>query len=250
MYNDMYIFAYFILLHRIMRDYRLSAHLIIVRHCEAQGNTERVFQGRIDSDISPNGVLQAECLAERFKNCSYDHIYSGPLKRTMFTAEAVNRYHGLPIQTDARLVEIDGGDWGGKRWSDLPRLYPEQAKIWAEQPHLFEAPNGETMVQVRERIVSAACDIAMRHMDETVVIVSHGCAIRNLLCWAKGWSIERLIDVSWGDNSSVSQIDIDKNGIPSVIFEGDNSHLKDGLSTLGRQSWWKNNTSPFESGKS
>lgn len=225
----------------------MSTHFIIVRHCEAAGNTVRVFQGHIDSDISPNGIKQGDYLAERFKNVKYDYIYSGPLKRTLFTAQSVNRYHELPIQIEPKLIEINGGDWENTRWSELPKLYPEQAANWESQPHLFIAPNGESMVQVRERMIDAITQLAKRHEDKTVVVVSHGCAIRNLLCWAKGWDIERISEVQWCDNSGVAQIDIDKNGNPTVVYENDNSHLPSEFSTLGRQSWWKKKGSPFVS---
>ena len=36
------------------------SRLIIIRHCEALGNTERVFQGRSDCDITENGACQLE----------------------------------------------------------------------------------------------------------------------------------------------------------------------------------------------
>ena len=87
--------------------------LYLVRHCEAEGNTARVFQGSIDRDISPNGQKQLDRLAERFRDVPLAAVYSSPLLRAYKTAQAVNRYHGLPIVTDDRLKEINGGVWEG-----------------------------------------------------------------------------------------------------------------------------------------
>ena len=52
-----------------------------------------------------------------------DAVYSSPLKRAYHTAEAVNRYHRLPIHTDGRLMEINGGHWEEKPWEALPELF-------------------------------------------------------------------------------------------------------------------------------
>lgn len=71
--------------------------IYLVRHCEAMGNINRIFQGHTDEEISDNGRLQLEKLAERFRDIHLDALYSSPLKRAYRTAEAVNRYHQLPI---------------------------------------------------------------------------------------------------------------------------------------------------------
>lgn len=53
----------------------------LVRHAEAQGNIEEFFQGHINTDVSEKGAKQLEMLAERFRDISFDAIYSSPLLR-------------------------------------------------------------------------------------------------------------------------------------------------------------------------
>ena len=216
----------------------MSAKLIIVRHGEAAGNHERYFQGHADGAISQRGKEQLKALAARFESVEFDAIYSSPLTRARETAEACNCRMKLPVQLDERLIEINGGVFEGVRWADLPEKFPEQAKLWDAQPWLFHPENGEAMTEVRERISQAVCDIAAANEGKTVVITSHGCAIRNLLCWAKRWPIERLNDVAWCDNTAISVIEIE-NGLPTLISENDNSHIADGLSTFATQTWWR-----------
>ena len=52
--------------------------LYIIRHCEAMGNRDRIFQGVSDCDITDLGAKQLECIAERFKNIFPDAGYSSP----------------------------------------------------------------------------------------------------------------------------------------------------------------------------
>ena len=147
--------------------------LIFVRHCEAEGNIKRIFHGRTDSQISENGQCQLELLSRRFENISYDYIYSSPLNRTMLTAQAVNKTLNLPIEKYEKIIEINGGHWEGELWRDLPSLYPEEANDWANAPHNFHPVNGESMHEVRQRMIDAAKELAAKHEGKTVVCVSH-----------------------------------------------------------------------------
>ncbi len=220
--------------------------LYLVRHCEARGNIDREFHGRFDSDISENGCRQLDRLAERFRPVPLAAVYSSPLRRAKLTAQAINRYHNLPIAFDDRLMEIDGGEWERHPWIRLPELFPESSEQWAHAPHTFVAPGGESMAQVYERMREALLDIAEDNDGRTVAVASHGCAIRNALCWALTGNPSRLADIPWCDNTAVSLIEID-GGVPHVVYYNDNSHLDGETSTLEKQTWWrKDSPSAFE----
>lgn len=217
----------------------MKTTIIVVRHCEAEGNIKRFFQGHTDGKISQRGEIQLELLTERFREIHVDAIYSSPLSRAIATANAINQGRGLPIIIDNRLIEINGGDLEGIPWVEFPEKYPNAALNWNLKPWLLEAPNGESMRQVYNRISSSIIDIAVANCGKTVAVVSHGCAIRNLICWAKGLSIEHLNDVLWCDNTSLNILEFDENFTPTVICENDRSHLKTGMSTMDEQTWWK-----------
>ena len=218
--------------------------IYLVRHCEAMGNVQRIFQGYMDAEISENGGRQLNHLAKRFQGITLDAVYSSPLLRARLTAEAVNRHHGLPIKTDPRLIEINGGSWEGKRWAEIPTVYPTDSDIWLEQPWLFHTQNGESMRSVYDRMRDSLTDIVrdadiVRDGNRHIAVVSHGCAIRNALCWAKGWLIEELNRVDWCDNTAVSVLEFDHNGTPNILLENDNSHLDAQTSTFEKQTWWR-----------
>ena len=212
--------------------------LYIVRHCEAEGNIKRFFQGYTDGAASENGAVQCDALAERFKSIRLDAIYSSPLSRTVFTASAVNRYHNLPIRTDAELIEINGGHWEGELWARLPAKYPGEADAWESHPWDFAPKGGESMRHVYDRIFNAVSGIASRHEGKTVAVFSHGCAIKNLLTRVIHNDITQFLNVSWCDNTGVSLIEWE-GGVPRVVFQNDSSHLDDSISTLNKQKWWR-----------
>lgn len=217
----------------------MTTRLIIVRHCEAAGNKYRTFQGHTDSEISDKGKIQLDLLSVRCRNMRIDAIYSSPLKRAYATAEAVNRFHHLPIQVEPELIEINGGEWEGEKWAELPDLFPEEAYNWNCAPWNFKTEKGESMRQVYARMWDAACRIVKANLGKTVCIASHGCAIRNLLCRCMNKPIEELNTVDWVDNTGISIVDFDEDLNPHIELLNDASHLSEETSTFATQSWWK-----------
>ena len=84
-----------------------------------------------------------------------------------------------------------------------------------------------------------SCDIADKNRGKTVVIVSHGCALRNYLSFAEFGSPDGLSEVGWSDNTAVSLIEYDDDLAPTIIYKNDSSHLPHELSTLAFSRWSK-----------
>ena len=159
----------------------MTTTLYLVRHAEAEGNWRRTFQGHSNSDVSEKGYRQLEYLARRFAEIPLDAVYSSPLKRAYETARAIDRAAGLPIVTDDDLMEINGGVFEGVPFAELPLRFPVEEARWDNEPWAFEAPGGESMRSVYERMRGAIGRIVRAHAGGTVAVASHGCAIRNLM---------------------------------------------------------------------
>ena len=199
--------------------------VIIVRHCQAEGNLKRFFQGSIDTDITDLGKRQIESTAKLLSGEKIDELYSSPKKRAMKTAEGINIYHKLPIKIDDEIVEINAGDWEGVLLTEIEKQYPEQMDNWRNNPAKFHAPNGESMAEVYERVKKALLRIAAENPNKTVCIVSHGCAIKNMMCFAHGWEVDNIKEVPLGTNTSVNIVAFDENLKPSILTENYTEHI-------------------------
>lgn len=209
--------------------------LILVRHCEAEGNTKGVLQGRSDYDISGNGAVQLELVALRLRNEPLAAICSSPLRRAFKTAQAINRYHGLTIKVDPRISEIDLGDWEGRSWEEISAQDSPMFRIWNETPGRFRAEGGESMQEVYDRMWAAALDMVRANPGKTVCAVSHGCAIRNFLCRALGRPVDEVGSIGWCDNTGLSVVDFDEALSPHVVKMNDASHIPAELSVYRRR---------------
>lgn len=217
----------------------MQTTIYLIRHAQSAGNLKRTFQGCLDVPVSPLGEKQLEALANRCRTLSFDAVYSSPLTRAKQTAEAVNRYHGLPICFDDRLREIYGGDWEGKPWDSFPVTDPEQNDNWRHHPAQFCAPHGEPMRAVRDRMMDVLQELATCHRGQTICVVSHGSAMGCVLNEAMGRSFDELTIDTICDNTAINKLSVSENGSLSMVFYNDTSHLDPSLFTGVSLLWEK-----------
>lgn len=180
--------------------------LYLIRHCEAEGNVLGIFQGSTDLDISEVGAKQLEFLGERFKNIHIDKVYSSPLIRAYKTAEAVAIPRGLKVIADNGLTEINGGIIEGMKLTDIFENYPDLEYIWCNEFHNFAPENGEAIKDTYERVWAAVKKIIRDNDGKTVVLASHGGALRTLICRLTVGALEKINSVPFSDNTAVSKI--------------------------------------------
>lgn len=210
--------------------------IYLIRHAEAEGNLYRRIQGWYNGLITENGRLQIDALARRFRDIPIDAVYSSDLARTMTTAGAVCKPKGLPLFTDVGLREIHMGWWEDRPWAEIRRSDPEEYAKFAALSASFKVSGGESFEEVRERVGGTLQKLARRHDGQTLAVFCHGTAIRSALTWLEGQPVEAALDRAHGDNTAVSLLEF-QDDRANIVFQNDNSHLSEDISTLRRQKW-------------
>ena len=203
--------------------------IYVVRHCETDANANKIFQGHTDLDINELGSAQLEALKGYFKNIHLDKVYSSPLLRTKRTAKAIIGEKNIPLITDDSLIELDGGIYEGKSYTQIAQEHPEFKEIWSVRPWDFAPENGESMNRAYERIYSAVVKIAENNKDKTLAIASHGGVIRCLICKILKDDIKKLTEIPFVGNTGVTLLEFDEKLNIKVSFFNDTSHLGEGL---------------------
>lgn len=173
--------------------------LILVRHGETMWNARKVLQGQADIALSERGHEQARGLREVVRTWAPQTAVSSDLARARDTASALGH---ADARLDPRWREADLGDWTGVAAEVLKRECPEHHQRWRDG--LEPPPNGETFAQLRER-VAAAID-ALRDVAGSVLVVTHGGAIRAALAHLVGLQPDRIVPV---DPASATVIQMD-----------------------------------------
>jgi len=210
----------------------------LIRHAEAEGNLYRRVQGSFDGKITPRGAQQIKALGAAFEGVRLDAVYSSDRSRAMQTASVLLPSRGLELVTDPRLRECACGVWEDIGWGDVEHAQPDMLYNFNFDPARWSIDGGENYYDLIKRMTGAVKDIAARHPDGAIAIVSHGMAIRALLCSCLGIPSERVREIPHSDNTAIARLAVDGDRI-EVLSYGDNSHLSESISTFARQDWWK-----------
>jgi broad specificity phosphatase PhoE len=151
--------------------------IAFVRHGQTELNRGGRLQGRIDAPLSDHGAEQAAALARGLASEPVARVLSSPLRRARDTAAAIAARHGLVVEVDDRLIEIDYGSWDGRALTDVS---PDDWAAWRNDPE-FAPPGGERLSDVTARAFSFCADVLT---DDLVVAVSHVSPIKAAVCAA------------------------------------------------------------------
>lgn len=155
--------------------------LSLLRHGEVETRYQRVFGGRIDMDLSPQGRAQAEALAKYLQQTKFDAIYSSPMKRAQQTLAPLLANYKIASTTMPDLCEVHFGDWTGLSWQEVHDKYQVSAFQWLEMLEQAAVPNGECARTFRARIEPCLKQILKNHSGQNVAVVCHGGVIRMFL---------------------------------------------------------------------
>lgn len=147
----------------------MKTTIYVVRHGEVY-NPEKVYYGRIPGYfLSENGKEQVHRLGKHLKGKSIKKIYASPLDRTKQTASILAEYFpGVEITYDERLLEVGSPPLEGKLLSELETF---NANFYLDE---YVQLGGETLEDIKKRMIHMLQDIAKDHEDEDVIVVSHG----------------------------------------------------------------------------
>lgn len=188
----------------------------LIRHGEPVGG--RRYRGQLDDPLSEKGWRQ-------MRDAVGDHhpwqaIVSSPLRRCAAFAEELAARHGLPLQLEARLMEIGFGAWEGKTAAELLVDDPERlARFWRDPLH-HTPPGAETLLAFRERIIDGWNDLLARYAGQHVLVVGHAGMMRMIIREVLDMPLDRLFRLQVG-NAAITRIRIDGGGadaLPQLVF--------------------------------
>jgi probable phosphoglycerate mutase len=167
--------------------------------------------------LSPDGLREAEALAERLEGSPIRALYSGPLERARATAAPIAARLGLDVQIADELNEIDFGEWTNRTLADLCHL--EEWRRYNVFRSATRIPGGETMVEVQARMLRLVQRLCSAHPERTVALVSHGDVIKAILAHCLGVPLDLFsrIEIS---PASISIVRIDRYGPAVLLMNG------------------------------
>lgn len=208
--------------------------LYLTRHGETLWNIDKRMQGWANSPLTDLGIRQAESLSERLKDTVIDVIYSSPIERAYKTAEIIRKDRDIDIITHDGLKEIHVGEWEGLTVDEISsnEVYAEQLQNYFYNPSKYKPFGGETIDALAERCEKAIKDIRTTNKEKTVLIVTHGIALKMIMMYFMKVTKEEVMKLPVMGQAGLTQIQISNNNF-DIILNNDTSHYGRDFVTKG-----------------
>jgi len=201
--------------------------IILIRHGETDWNRVRRLQGHWDIALNELGHRQASALALALSSEKPTAIYASDLQRARDTAQAVADRRQITVSIDARLRVRCYGAFEGLLYDDIDGHFPQAFAQWQARELHARFPAGErqaeTLHEFSARAVAVVTELAQRHDNEKIIIVSHGGVLDCVYRAAYGMDllVERQFDMK---NAAINRLHW--NGTQMTVLQwADVAHL-------------------------
>jgi probable phosphoglycerate mutase len=125
--------------------------------------------------------VQAAAAAEALAVLRPAAIVTSDLARAQATASYLSSLVGLPAVPDARLREVDVGEWAGLSRDEIETRFPETYAAWLRGEDV-RREGGETMAEASARALAAVrSHLAGLDGAGPLVVVTHGGTSRSVI---------------------------------------------------------------------
>ncbi len=203
-----------------------------VRHGETDLNARGAYRGRADVPLSLRGRVQSKSVGRALRGVSFEGVYSSPLVRARQTALAIaaGRRGATVVGTEA-LIDMDFGQWQGMTVAQVQERFPQEFRTWVDRPREARIPGGETLDEVRQRVIAELDRLEETHPQGTIAIVSHGVVNKLILCTVLGLTAAGFWNVKQ-DTGAISVFEYSRQGA-KLFLMNDMCHLRTGGSLHG-----------------
>jgi probable phosphoglycerate mutase len=167
----------------------------LLRHGESTWNRERVVQGQNDESVlTAAGREQVAQAVARLASAGVEAIVTSDLARALESAQVAATLLQVPVLVDEGLRERHYGVLEGEPLSvATPELLGfEGGRVISSSAR---PAGGESIDDLYARTRATAERLLDAYGDATLLIVTHGGAVRTLLAWAEG---REMANAPWG----------------------------------------------------
>ncbi len=177
---------------------RIGVDLLLIRH-PAPAVGVGICYGKTDVPLAGDAAEAAHSVAARLAALGAplpQHLVTSPLQRCTSLAEGLARHFDCVCGIDARLREIDFGEWEGQAWDAIDRAALD---AWAADLRHARMHGGESVAQLETRVgawledwrVSIAAPVAAQ--APRVLAVTHAGVMRMIAALTLGEPLETTL---------------------------------------------------------
>ncbi len=155
--------------------------IIVLRHAPPAEKMAGICYGQLEIPLAVDHAAAADRVVDRLVQLGYQptDVISSDLQRCSGLAEQLlDHFPQACMAADARLRELDFGEWEGISWDELQLNDGERLDSWMSDWLLASPPAGESLPELEQRVFDF-CD-ELDHEGRLVLLVAHAGSIRAL----------------------------------------------------------------------
>ncbi len=159
----------------------------LLRHGKTEYNGKGLLLGKTDAFLLTREDPNLLRWIERLNAIVWRAMFYSGMKRTEETLQVIRENlnkesRSLPYHTDDRLQEMNFGKWELKSYDWLYKEQQEAFSLWLDNAYHHAPPQGETLMEMKKRIVSFFEEWSEKELDGSILVVTHGGPIQ--LLWS------------------------------------------------------------------
>lgn len=201
--------------------FRRKCKITFIRH----GSTIYSDENRLSDNLnypplSEVGKVEAARIAQWVEKRSpkVDKIYTSSDLHSIQTCKLVAQEYKKDFEIIDKLYSRRNGKWDGLTFEQIEKQFPEELKQYHENRAEYWTGNGETNVQLNNRVREVISNLIAQNIDKRIIIVTNGDVIQSEICSALDIPIKNLgrIYIPCGSASQLSYFE----GWTSLVYSG------------------------------
>jgi probable phosphoglycerate mutase len=145
--------------------------LLLIRAGLTEFERQGRVQGTLDIPLCEDGRREVMNLVDELRTRPILAVYAAPGQAAEQTAEALSAALDVKTKTLETLQNLDYGLWQGMLVSDVRTKQPKVYRQWQDQPETVCPPQGETIVNAKQRIHGVLIKLATKHKAGGLVAI-------------------------------------------------------------------------------
>jgi len=172
------------------------SRVILVRHGETVLNQKLRYSGQQETPLTALGEAQHEQVRTRLLDEHIARVVCSDLSRSQLLADRIAADHGVSAESEPELREASFGTWEGLTYEAAMARDRAAMVAFNRNPAVSGPPGGESLTALEKRLRACFDLLLLAHKDHVgvpsttphdsapgaLLLVSHGGALRTLLC--------------------------------------------------------------------
>ncbi|MFA9289785.1 MAG: alpha-ribazole phosphatase family protein [Solirubrobacteraceae bacterium] len=169
--------------------------IYLVRHTAVNVDKNTCY-GQLNVPINHLSFKKDFELIQNKLPANIDSFFSSPLERCKILAEKLGKEN---IIFDNDLLEINFGQWEGKKWSEINQT---DLNFWMNDFVTVKPPEGENLLELYSRISNFIDNLrtSTENTDKKIIIITHSGVIRCFYAYFLGIPLKNLFKIFVGFN--------------------------------------------------